>query len=219
MLRLLFGYAMFTSNYELGEKVVWNHFSSKIMFYVTSLFLFGKCFGLFHLYYVCVDQNTLLTPGDTMSEIIEWMDSLLLEKLLVMEHSLKLELYSTFYSMMKDYISVPVSLLIHTLVPMCCWWCSGSLCQSEYYSVHYHKTKDKKCVKCGPRVRRFLEGRFKASSWILEALNLPSIVEEDFFSVVLITYLNYFTLLTFSLSCMHVHYRGALCSAHTVRPL
>lgn len=127
------------------------------MFYVTSLFLFGKCFGLFDLYYVCVDQNqnTLLTPEDTMSEIIEWMDSLLLEKLLVMEHSLKLEQYSTFYSMMKEYISVPVSLLIHTfkelaLVPMCCWWCLGSLCQSEYYGVHYHKTKEKNVLNVAP---------------------------------------------------------------------
>lgn len=43
------------------------------MFYVTSLFLFGKCFGLFDLYYVCVDQNqnTLLIPEEIMSEVNE----------------------------------------------------------------------------------------------------------------------------------------------------
>lgn len=43
------------------------------MFYITSLFLFGKCFGLFDLYYGCVDknQNTLLIPEEIMSETIE----------------------------------------------------------------------------------------------------------------------------------------------------
>lgn len=78
------------------------------MFYVTSLFLFGRCFGLFVLC-LCRSESEYF-PEEIMSGIIEWMDSLLTARnnIKVMQHSLKLELYSTFYSKLKEYISVPV---------------------------------------------------------------------------------------------------------------